>query len=56
MKLAKSQVEYEAPAQGKDHCSLCRHFKSPRACELVAGKIEPIDWCKLFERRRIRKL
>lgn len=48
-KRPKSEVNYEHPAQGPDHCSQCVHFEPEHACELVDGQIEPEDWCRLFE-------
>lgn len=45
----KAEVDYEPKAKGKDCCRDCEHFDSPRACELVEGRISPVGWCKLFE-------
>jgi hypothetical protein len=52
--LPKSAVEYESPAKGPDHCSLCKHFevRHRHGCEIVAGTILPADWCNKFSRRR----
>jgi hypothetical protein len=53
-KESKSEVEY-GPGS---FCGLCKHFLQPGRsqqdgrCELVAGKIQIWDWCKLFERRK----
>lgn len=48
-KKPKSEVNFEHPAKGPNHCSQCIHFDPERACELVEGQIEPEDWCRLFE-------
>lgn len=50
-KYAKSEVNYESPAQGESHCSQCVHFEvqTPRACEIVRGLIKPGDWCSRFK-------
>jgi hypothetical protein len=46
--LDKSQVAYESPAEGQDHCAQCEHWRVPNRCEVVGGKIKPGDWCELF--------
>lgn len=46
--LTKTQVGYEHPAKGEDHCSECKHFKAPNGCEIVGGFIRAEDWCKHF--------
>lgn len=48
-KLSKAEVHYEHPAKGADHCGACRHFDGQNGCEIVAGPIEPGDWCERFE-------
>ena len=48
----KSEVGFEHPAKGPDHCSMCIHFKRPHACEIVAGYIRGEDWCEKFEERK----
>jgi hypothetical protein len=52
-KYRKSDVEFEHPAKGKDHCGQCTHFEveAVRHCEIVAGIVESIDWCDKFERK-----
>lgn len=50
-KLAKTSVGYEHPAQGPNHCGLCRHFEPKRSCEIVAGTIHREDWCRRFLKR-----
>jgi hypothetical protein len=50
MKKTKKEVNYSkgyAPA----HCGICTHY-SAKTCELVAGKIDPSMWCKLFEKKK----
>lgn len=51
--LQKSQVSYEHPAKGPDHCSDCVHFavRGPQTCAIVAGHIEGGDWCERFRRK-----
>lgn len=49
-KFDKSDVDFEHPAKGKDHCKDCQYFEvfGPQKCAIVSGKIEPGDWCKEF--------
>lgn len=48
-KLEKTEVDFEDPARGPHCCGECRYFEDPSSCDLVAGLIKPVDWCKLFE-------
>lgn len=52
--LSKSEVGYEHPAQGPNHCADCIHFevKRPNGCEIVSGLIMPEDWCRKFSMKR----
>lgn len=51
--LSKERVEFEHPAKGPSHCSQCRHFMpEAHVCEIVAGTIEPGDWCNRFSRKK----
>lgn len=55
-KFTKSDVGFEHPAKGEDHCGQCVHYERARyfgvsgGCAIVKGKIEPEDWCKKFEK------
>jgi len=46
----KSQVEFEHPAKGPNHCSQCVHFQG-KTCEIVKGSVDPEDWCNKFKAR-----
>jgi hypothetical protein len=48
VKYDKSEVQFESPARGTDHCIQCQNFMSPDYCLRVNGKVHPDDWCKLF--------
>lgn len=63
MKAEKSEVNYSA-GMAKSHCGksfkddngYCEHFKgskdslsSPGICEVVAGQIDRVYWCKKFK-------
>jgi hypothetical protein len=51
-KHSKKSVDFEHPAQGKDHCEDCIYFQvfAKNKCAIVAGRIEPGDWCKEFHK------
>ena len=51
--LPKSEVSYEHPAKGPNHCSQCVHFEvlHKNGCEVVKGHIEPEDWCEKFQQK-----
>lgn len=51
------EVEYEHPAQGKDHCWECRFWEGPTSgmlfgCQKVEPPVRPKDWCELFRRAK----
>lgn len=48
-KRSKESVDY-GKGHKDSHCSICRHYTSG-SCELVAGKIDPSYWCKLFKKK-----
>ena len=49
-KYSKREVHFEHPAKNGD-CDDCTHFRLPRSCEIVSGRIEPEDWCSKFSRK-----
>jgi len=52
--IPKADVGFEHPAKGPHHCRECRHYLIGMRCRLVAGRVEPGDWCELFEARAAR--
>jgi hypothetical protein len=46
----KSEVGFEHPAKGDEHCKDCKHFEVLHAhgCERVQGVILPADYCERF--------
>src|SRR5215471_4136707 len=46
-KLSHSDVAYEHPASGPDHCGICQHYES-NSCDTVQDPIRPGDWCNRF--------
>lgn len=51
-KYKKTEVAFEHPAKGKDHCALCRYFETflPDRCEIVSGMVLDGDWCGKFQK------
>lgn len=49
-KVTPQSVNYSKSTMRRDRCGACRHFEPPKSCKLVAGRIDPSYWCKLFER------
>jgi hypothetical protein len=47
-KMSKSQADY-SPGKPNAHCGICEHYKD-HTCELVAGPIDPAQWCRLYLR------
>jgi len=39
-----------------DECSVCKHFRAPKACEVVAGDVDPCGWCRFFARKGSKSL
>jgi hypothetical protein len=46
----KSEVNFESPATGMNHCIECVHYIAGR-CEIVKGVVLPGDWCNQFKKR-----
>ena len=47
-KTSKKTAKYQDHPNKGDHCTLCRYFRPPHACQLVAGNISPSGWCSYF--------
>lgn len=45
-KKPKDKVDY-SKGMPKSHCGICKYYHDHK-CDLVAGRIEPHMWCKLF--------
>lgn len=48
-KQPMADVHYRAADQPEQSCEDCVHFQPPAVCELVAGNIDPMAVCDLFE-------
>lgn len=56
-KYTKEAVDYSRGMQDrhcgsvfKDDKGYCKHFEKPSSCKLVEGFINPIYWCRKFEK------
>ena len=47
-KLSHEEVNYEHPAKGQDHCSICKHYEGD-GCDTVQDPIRGEDWCNRFD-------
>lgn len=47
--FSKSEVGFEHPAKGPNHCGDCQHYLGGR-CAIVSGSVEAGDWCRKFVR------
>lgn len=50
---SKSEVKFESPAKGMDHCSDCKHYLGGR-CAIVTGIVQAGDWCNKFEKESMK--
>lgn len=55
-KMTQAEVDYKPSTMEDDECRYCVHFlqgdgdlDALGTCTLVAGKIAPEGWCKLWE-------
>ena len=49
-KMGQDEAHYQSEPRLGEKCEACTHFiHQQSACELVAGKISPQGWCRLFE-------
>ena len=47
-KVSQKSVAYRPSPKGKDQCNKCALWQAPASCKVVAGKISPIGWCKIY--------
>lgn len=47
-KATKTMAKYQDHPNGSSQCAVCRYFRPPHACQLVAGDISPNGWCSYF--------
>jgi len=55
--FSKSEVGFQHPAKGPDHCKDCVFFEviKTHGCQIVSGLILPVDWCKKYVREKGKK-
>ncbi len=51
-KSPQSSAGYQNNPNGNQRCGGCLHFQPPTSCKVVAGRISPNGWCKLFAAKR----
>ena len=47
-KSSQKAANYQDHPKGSQHCAVCRYFRPPHSCQLVAGNISPNGWCSFF--------
>ena len=50
-KVTMAAAHYQYHPHGRQRCGVCKHFRPPSSCEIVAGKIVPNGWCRFFAAR-----
>jgi hypothetical protein len=48
VKSPQQTAGYQATPNGSQRCGNCAHFQPPAACKVVAGKISPQGWCRIY--------
>lgn len=47
-KSPQQAAGYQTTPNGSQRCGTCAHFQPPAACKVVAGKISPQGWCRIY--------
>ena len=48
VKTSQQAAGYQNTPSGGNRCGNCVKFQPPAACRIVAGRISPQGWCRLF--------
>jgi hypothetical protein len=48
VKASQQVAGYQNTASGGNRCGNCAQFQPPATCRVVAGRISPQGWCRLF--------
>jgi hypothetical protein len=48
VKTSQQVAGYQNTPSGGNRCGSCAQFQPPAACRVVAGRISPQGWCRLF--------
>lgn len=49
VQVSRADAKYQDTPHGGLSCQACSFFRRPMACQVVAGKVSPHGWCKLFD-------
>ena len=47
-KSPQQSAGYQDRPSGAQRCDNCMHFQPPAACKVVAGRISPAGWCRIY--------
>ena len=50
-KVSQKTVQYQPTPKGGQACAGCNSFIAPNQCKLIAGKISPSGWCRLWTKK-----
>ena len=48
-KVSQQEANYQPTPKNGLSCRICTLFRPPRGCQVVAGDIAPLGWCKFFD-------
>jgi hypothetical protein len=47
-KSAQQTAGYQDHPNGTERCANCLNFQPPSSCKVVAGRISPDGWCRIY--------
>ena len=50
--MTKAEAAYRDRPKANEYCYRCTMFRSPHACTLVKGHIDPRGWCKHYSKKK----
>jgi len=48
VKSSPQAAGYQDQPNGAQRCSNCLQFQPPATCKIVAGRVSPQGWCKIY--------
>lgn len=48
-KMSQQEAGYVPRTTGSSRCGTCEHFIQPNGCQIVAGAINPMGWCRYYD-------
>lgn len=51
-KSPQKSASYQDRPNGEQRCGNCMHFQPPSSCKVVAGRIGPNGWCRIYAARQ----